>query len=157
MYGVAGNLLQVGHSLEWQSVRELTLGRLASVSSSCFLSPRISLMHVASLPPSLISSSSPFSQSLSFWNEGSARDVVVERRWSWSRVTEREEFVGKMSFVSRLPQYLEICVNRGWIKASQYALYAGNVDWRGGGRLVDGHGSQEERSCEAKGRKRRLK
>jgi len=39
--------------------------------------------------------------------EGSAREVVVERRWSWLRVTESEELVGRMSLVSRLPQYLD--------------------------------------------------
>ena len=32
----------------------------------------------------------------------------MERRWSWSRVTDREELVGRMSAVSRLPQYLSL-------------------------------------------------
>lgn len=42
----------------------------------------ISEIQVASLPPSLISSSLPFSHNLSFVKDGSAREVVVERRWS---------------------------------------------------------------------------
>jgi hypothetical protein len=66
----------------------------------------ISAMHVASRPSGLISSSAPLSQSRSRSKDGSAREVVVERKWSWSSVTESEEFVGRMSFVSRLPQYL---------------------------------------------------
>jgi hypothetical protein len=66
----------------------------------------ISAMQVARRPPALISSSLPFNQSVSFLKHGSAREVVVARRWSWSRVTESEELVGRMSSVSRLPQYL---------------------------------------------------
>lgn len=34
-----------------------------------------------------------------------AAEVWV-RRSDWDRVTEREEFMGRLSFVSRLPQYL---------------------------------------------------
>lgn len=65
-------------------------------------------MQTASRPPSLIASSLPFNQSLSpVSKDASAREVVVERRWSWSRVTERELLVGRMRRVSRLPQYLE--------------------------------------------------
>lgn len=64
-------------------------------------------MHVARRPPGLISSSFPLSHRVSSVKEGSAREVVVERRWSWLRVTESEELVGKMSLVSRLPQYLD--------------------------------------------------
>ena len=33
--------------------------------------------------------------------------VVCVRRSAWASVTEREEFVGRLSFGSRLPQYLE--------------------------------------------------
>lgn len=84
----------------------LTLGTPSFFSTS--LRRRfISEMQVASLPPSLISSSFPFNHNLSFVNDGSAREVVVDRKWSWSNVTESEEFVGKISFVSRLPQYLK--------------------------------------------------
>lgn len=35
-----------------------------------------------------------------------AAEVWV-RRSDWESVTEREEFVGRLSLVSRLPQYLE--------------------------------------------------
>ena len=49
-------------------------------SSSCLRKRFISEMQVASLPPSLISSSLPFSHNLSFVNDASARDVVVERK-----------------------------------------------------------------------------
>ena len=65
-------------------------------------------MHVANLPPSLISSSTPFSHNRSFSNDESALEVVVDRKWSWSNVIDNEEFVGRMSFVSRLPQYLVV-------------------------------------------------
>lgn len=36
-----------------------------------------------------------------------AAEVCV-RRSDWESVTEREELVGRLSFVSRLPQYLEV-------------------------------------------------
>lgn len=35
------------------------------------------------------------------------RAVVRERRWSCERVTERDELVGRMRAVSRLPQLQE--------------------------------------------------
>ena len=35
-----------------------------------------------------------------------ATTVVHARRSSWSRVTDTDEFNGRFSFVSRLPQYL---------------------------------------------------
>lgn len=38
--------------------------------------------------------------------------MVVDRRWSWSSVTDSDELVGRISFVSRFPQYLE----RPWVK-----------------------------------------
>lgn len=53
----------------------------------------------------LISSSSPLSQSRSLSNVLEVQDDVVDRRWSWSSVMERDELVGRMSLVSRLPQY----------------------------------------------------
>lgn len=62
---------------------------------------------MASLPPGLISSSTPLSHRRSLLKDSSALDVVVDLRLSWSRVTDKDEFVGKMSFVSRLPQYLD--------------------------------------------------
>ena len=84
VYVVVGDLRQQALDSCRLSVQRsaLTFGRDASLSSSCFRSAFISRMHVASRPPSLISSSVPFNQSLSFWKEGSAREVVVERRWS---------------------------------------------------------------------------
>ena len=39
--------------------------------------------------------------------EGEQEAVVWVRRSSWERVTEREELVGRLSFGSRLPQYLD--------------------------------------------------
>ena len=85
---------------------QLTLGSAGSASSTAARSFFISRMQVDKRPPSLISSSMPLSQSRSLLNDGSARDVVVDRRWSWSSVTESDELVGRMSFVSRFPQYL---------------------------------------------------
>jgi hypothetical protein len=67
-------------NMEWGEVAR-TLGSLDSLSStSSFRRRFISLMQVAMRPPSLISSSFPFSHSLSCLNEESAREVVVDRR-----------------------------------------------------------------------------
>jgi hypothetical protein len=35
--------------------------------------------------------------------------VVCVRKSDWESVTEREELVGRLSLVSRLPQYLQGC------------------------------------------------
>lgn len=35
--------------------------------------------------------------------------VVCVRRSDWERVTDTEEFVGRLSFGSRFPQYLNFC------------------------------------------------
>ena len=40
--------------------------------------------------------------------DGEQEAVVWVRRSSWERVTEREELVGRLSFGSRLPQYLRV-------------------------------------------------
>lgn len=86
---------------------KLTVGRLESFSSISFLQALNSLIHTHNLPPSLMGSSLPFNHSLSpVSNDSSAREVVVDLKWSWSSVTERDELVGRMSLVSRLPQYL---------------------------------------------------
>ena len=86
---------------------ELTFGKEESFSSISFLQALNSLIQTHSLPPSLIGSSFPFNHNLSpFSKDSSAREVVVDLKWSWSSVTERDELVGKISLVSRLPQYL---------------------------------------------------
>lgn len=106
-----------GHWDSWESVYFLcstfttaTARTFGSFSSPCstslliFLNSRI---HTPNRPSALTASSFPFNQSLSpFSNDSSHREVVCERRWSWSSVTESEEFVGRMRAVSRLPQYL---------------------------------------------------
>jgi hypothetical protein len=80
-------------------VSNAACGSTSSDADAPWASPRPS--------PPLMLSSVPFSHSLSpFSKLASAREVVVERRWSWSSVTERDELVGRMSEVSRLPQYL---------------------------------------------------
>lgn len=58
-------------------------------------------------PPALISSSSPLSQSLSPPEPETTCAEVRLRRWSWERVTERDELVGRMRAVSRFPQLSE--------------------------------------------------
>ena len=85
-----------------------TLGARGSCASTAARRRFISEMQVARRPPASMDSSVPLSHNLSLSKEGSAREVVVERRWSWSRVTESEEFVGRMSLVSRFPQYLRL-------------------------------------------------
>ena len=58
-----------------------TLGSFGLLSSTVSLRRRfISAIHVASLPPGLISSTFPLSHSLSCSKEGSAREVVVDLR-----------------------------------------------------------------------------
>lgn len=74
-------------------------------TSIAFLIALISPRHLSVLPPALISSSSPLSQSLSGPDPPSRTLAdVSERRWSCESVTEREELVGRMREVSRLPQ-----------------------------------------------------
>lgn len=75
---------------------------LASSASRSFF---ISRMQTSSRELGLISSSTPLSQRRSLVYDASADDVVVERRWSWSSVTESDELVGRMREVLRLPQY----------------------------------------------------
>lgn len=91
----------------------LTLSKEESPCSISFLHFLNASIHTHNLPPCWISSSLPFNHNRSFSNEASARDEVVLRRWSWSRVTEREELVGRIREVLRLPQYLEVVENRG--------------------------------------------
>ena len=88
-------------------VSRLAFGKAASFSSISLLQPLNSLIHTPNLPPSLMSSSLPLSHSRSPGAKlSSVLEVVVDRRSSWSSVTEREELVGRISAVSRLPQYL---------------------------------------------------
>ena len=90
--------------------------------SKAFRSARISRKQFAILPSPFTSSSSPLSQSLSFWKEASALIVVFDLKWSCERVTDREEFVGKIkSNGSRFPQYLMTAI-----------FYALNVSTSGG-------------------------
>ena len=64
----------------------------------------------------------------------------MDRRWSWLRVIESDELVGKISLVSRLPQYLCVCLVSEHLKnMAAYALYAGDIDWGGRSGMVDGH------------------
>lgn len=117
-----------------------TLGIDGFLSSTCRLRLFISRIHVANLPPSLISSSTPFNHSLSFSKDGSARDVVVDRKWSWSSVTESEEFVGRISFVSLFPQYLSReNISDKLRREVSHSLDACNVHGRRGGSFIDGH------------------
>ena len=56
------------------------------------------------------------------------------RRSSWERVTEREELVGRLSAVSRLPQYLDeetSAKDSALIGGTGFMslLYDGNVHW----------------------------
>lgn len=48
----------------------------------------------------------PFSQRRVSSKEGEHEAVVRAQRSRWERVTERDEFVGRLSLVDRLPQYL---------------------------------------------------
>lgn len=88
-----------------QAVNERT-GRLSSLLSRSVRSFLISRIHAPVLPSlTLPDSSIPLSHRRSCLKSGLARIVVVLRRSSCERVTLRLLFVGRMSFVSRLPQY----------------------------------------------------
>ena len=59
-----------------------TLGAAELFASTAARRRFISVMQVARRPPASMDSSLPLSHSLSLSKEGSAREVVVERRWS---------------------------------------------------------------------------
>lgn len=52
--------------------------------------------------------------------------VVVDLRSSWSRVTLNEELVGRMSFVSRLPQYLMTAMLTGALQVASSIVEGGD-------------------------------
>lgn len=92
----------------WDSFKDQGARTFSSsefLSSSAFLKPFRALMQTSIRLSALISSSSPLSQSRFLSNVLEMQDDVVDRRWSWSSVMERDELVGRMSLVSRLPQY----------------------------------------------------
>lgn len=62
-------------------------------------------MHFPVLPELTPSSSLPLSQSLSLVYCSLALIVVVDLRSSCESVTERDEFVGRISGTERFPQY----------------------------------------------------
>ena len=62
--------------------------------------------------------------------------VVCVRRSDWARVTEREELVGRLRVVLRLPQYLDV-ISRGIIAFELCTLYDRDVDRCGRARPVN--------------------
>lgn len=91
------------------SLKVLSFGRVGSEASSSARRDRSSRKHAVWRGPEM-SCGSPFRWSVSEENEAEHAAVVCVRRSFWERVTEREEFVGRLRAVSRLPQYL----NAGW-------------------------------------------
>jgi hypothetical protein len=73
-------------------------------------------------PLGLISSCTPLSHSLSPSNDGSAREVVMER-WSWSIERESDELMGNMT----LPQYLQ-SFRQHFRVNDRTVLYASDAD-----------------------------
>ena len=62
-------------------------------------------------------------------NSASARAVVIVRRWSWSSVTLRLSFVGRMSDESRLPQYFITAMFTGAVQVASYTMVATHVPY----------------------------
>ena len=63
--------------------------------------------------------------------------VVCVRRSDWARVTEREELVGRLRVVSRLPQYLDTVISWKMIAFELCTLYDCDIDRCGRTRPVD--------------------
>lgn len=92
-----------------RQANKFALGRSGSLLSTTTLRPLSSVMHTDVLSPGLMVSSWPLTHNLSPRSKiSSHREVVVERRWSWSSVTDSDELFGKTRAVSRLPQYLHV-------------------------------------------------
>lgn len=87
------------------SLKVESFGSDGSASSSCWRSVRSSRRQ-ACVRVMEISWSLPLRRRESFVYEKDAEAVVWVRRSSWERVTLRDEFVGRLSLGSRLPQYL---------------------------------------------------
>ena len=84
-----------------------SFGREGSFSSSSERRARRDERHACGRAPS---SDSGFEFRVSVSGEeynDEQEAVVCVRRSDWSRLTERDELVGKLSFGSRFPQYLE--------------------------------------------------
>ena len=87
------------------SFRSASLGRVSSLASTSFRSWRSSRKQAWVRAPEM-SWSLPLRVRES-WEKVELQEAVVwVRRSSWERVTERGELVGRLSLVSRLPQYL---------------------------------------------------
>ena len=63
--------------------------------------------------------------------------VVCVRKSSWERVTEMEEFVGRLSFGSRFPQYLNLSAAFFVERGNEFLLHDCDVDWSSCTGLVD--------------------
>lgn len=63
--------------------------------------------------------------------------VVCVRKSSWERVTEMEEFVGRLSFGSRFPQYLNLSAVSFVEGHKEFLLHDCDVDWSSRTDLVD--------------------
>lgn len=88
----------------------LSLGMVGSASSSLERRSRSSRRQAWVRAPEM-SEGSPLRVRVS-WSKDSEQDAVVRvRRSDWERVTERDELVGRLSLVSRLPQYLRLSVS----------------------------------------------
>ena len=87
------------------SGRDERFGKVGSRDSSSFRRERRERRQACVRAPEM-SWGLPFRVRVSFWKAGLQEAVVWVRRSSCERVTEREELVGRLRAVSRLPQYL---------------------------------------------------
>jgi hypothetical protein len=81
-------------------------GRDGLADSSCVRRARRLVRQATRRAFESIGWGAPFSQRRVSSKEGEQEAVVRAQRSRWERVTESDEFVGRLSLVDRLPQYL---------------------------------------------------
>jgi len=100
-----------------------SLGREGSVDSMCARRARRAVRQATRRAFVSTGWGLPFSQSLVSSKEGEQEAVVRAQRSRWDRVTERDEFVGRLSLVERLPQYLMTCWVRTGLRGKKEPQY----------------------------------
>lgn len=88
------------------TLHELELEKRLKLTSIIFLKFLISDKHLSVLPPVEINSSSPFNHNLSLPSTPPSMTLaeVKDLKWSCDKVTDNDEFVGRINEVDRFPQ-----------------------------------------------------
>jgi hypothetical protein len=109
-----------------ESGKEESFGRVGLDDSRAERRERSSRKHAWVRAP-LTSWGEEFRRRVSSVKEEEQAAVVCVLKSAWERVTETEELVGRLSFGSRFPQYLEMSVCCG--VGEGYSLDYCDVDW----------------------------